>query len=117
MNREEETVLLFPSLLLNLNYKTSSLEAVLHNSELLSPRPHCLSGAVLSLGGKDESLLNSKRCPMSDVKFNRGNSKRPKVSDGIPGGPASVMDPSRYLSYKELDNDLGRSPDLTEPCL
>uniref|UniRef100_A0A8C6E890 C2H2-type domain-containing protein n=1 Tax=Moschus moschiferus TaxID=68415 RepID=A0A8C6E890_MOSMO len=71
--------------------KTSSLQAVLHNSEWLSPRPHCLSGAILSLGGKDESSLNSKRCPTSDVNFNNGNPKRPKLSDGIPGGPASTM--------------------------
>ena len=52
------------------DYKTSSLETALHNSELLSLQPYCLSGAVLSLGGKDESPLNSKRCPTSDVKFN-----------------------------------------------
>ena len=71
----------------------SCLETVLQNSELLSLRPHCLSGAVLSLGGKDESPLNSKRCPTSDVNFNSGNPKRPKLSDGIPGGPASTVAP------------------------
>lgn len=79
------------------DYKTSSLQAVLHNSELLSRRSHCLSGAVLSLGVKDESPLNSKRCPTSDVNFNSGNPKRPKLSDGIPGGPASTM-PSPGIS-------------------
>lgn len=75
------------------DYKTSSLEAVLHNSELLSPRPHCLSGASLSIAGKDESPLNSKQCPTSDVKCNSGNPKRPKLGNGIPGGPASPMAP------------------------
>lgn len=75
------------------DYKTSSLEAVLHNSELLSLRPHCLSGASLSIAGKDESPLNSKQCPTSDVKCNSGNPKRPKLSNGIPGGPASTMAP------------------------
>ncbi|XP_014957215.3 zinc finger protein 280A [Ovis aries] len=75
------------------DYKTSSLQAVLHNSELLSPQSHCLSGAVLSLGGKDENPLNSKRCSTSDVNVNGGNPKRPKLSDGIPGGPASTMPP------------------------
>ena len=66
---------------------------MLHNSELLSLQPHCLSGAGLSLGGKDESLLNSKQCLTSNVKCNSGNPKRPKVSDGIPGGPASTTAP------------------------
>ena len=75
------------------DYKTSSREAVLHKSELLSPRPHCLSGAALSLGGKDESSLISKQCPTSDVKCNSGNPQRPKLSDGIPGGSASTMAP------------------------
>ena len=75
------------------DYKTSSLEAVLHKSELLSLQPHCLSGAGLSLGGKDESPLNTKQCPTSNVKCNSGNPKRPKVSDGIPGGPASSTAP------------------------
>ena len=71
----------------------SSPETVLCNSELLSLPPPCLSGAVLSLGGKDESPLNSKRCPTSDVNFNSGNPKRPKLSDGIPWVPASTMAP------------------------
>ena len=75
------------------DYKMSSLQALLHNSELLSPQSHCLSGAVLSLGGKDESPLNSKRCSTSDVNVNGENPKRPKLSDGIPGGPASTMPP------------------------
>lgn len=52
-----------------------------------------LSGAILSLGGKDESPLNSKRCPTSDVNFNSGNPERPKLSGGTPGGPAHVMAP------------------------
>ncbi|KAB0370516.1 hypothetical protein FD755_018478, partial [Muntiacus reevesi] len=64
------------------DYKMSSLQAVLHNSsELLSPWPHCLSGA------------SSLRCPTSDVNFNSGNPERPKLSGGTPGGPASVMAP------------------------
>ena len=75
------------------DYKMSSLETVLQNSELLSLRPHCLSGAVLSLGGKDESPLNSKRCPTSGVNCSSGNPKRLKLSDGIPGGPASTVAP------------------------
>ena len=75
------------------DYKTSSPETVLHNSELLTLRPHCLSGAVLSLGGQDESPLKSKYCPTSDVKFNSGNPKRPNLSDGIPGGHASTVAP------------------------
>ena len=57
------------------DYKMSCPETVLHNSDLLSLRPHCLSGAVLSLEGKDESPLNSKWCPTSDVNFNSGNPK------------------------------------------
>ena len=75
------------------DYKTSSLETVLHNSGLLSLRPPCLSGAVPSLGGKDESPLNSNWCPTSDVNFNSGNPKRPKLSHGIPGGPTSTTAP------------------------
>ena len=87
----------------------SCLETVLQNSELLSLRPHCLSEAVLSLGGKDESPLNSKWCPTSDVKFNSGNPERPKHSNGITGGPASTM--ALWVSLLERhDYDLGRLP-------
>ena len=95
------------------DYKTTSLQAVLHNSELLSPRSHCLSGAVLSLGGKDESPLNSKRCPTSDVNFNCGNPKRPKLGDGIPGGPASTLPPPGISPTKDTImtlEDLPTSP-------
>ena len=49
-----------------------------------------LSGAVLSLGGKDESPLNSKQCLTSDVNVYSGNLKRHTLSKGIPEGQAST---------------------------
>lgn len=95
------------------DYKMSSPETVLHNTGLLSPRLHCLSGAVLSLGGKDESPLNSKRCPTSDVKFNSGNSKRPRLGDGIPGRHPSIMAPLGISATKNTIMTLEDS--LTSP--
>ena len=95
------------------DYNMSSPETVLHNTGLLSPRLHCLSGAVLSLGGKDESPLNSKRCPTSDVKFNSGNSKRPRLGDGIPGRHPSIMAPLGISATKNTIMTLEDS--LTSP--
>ncbi|XP_057602778.1 zinc finger protein 280A [Hippopotamus amphibius kiboko] len=74
------------------DYETSSLQVVLHSSsDLLSPWPHCLPGAALLVGGKDESPRASKRHPASDVSIDSGNPKRSKLSDGIPGGHASAV--------------------------
>ena len=97
------------------DYKTSSLETVLHNSELLFLRPPCLSGAVLSLGGKDESPLNSKWCPTSDVNFNSGNPKDPNSAMESQGDLPPPW-PLQVSLLEKHDYDLGRFPDLTEPC-
>lgn len=77
-------LLLFSSLCLNLIIKRALCKPCFHNSELLSPQSHCLSGAVLSLRSRMKVLL-IKRCSTSDVNVNSGNPKRPKLSDGIPG--------------------------------
>ena len=77
------------------DYKMSSPETVLHNTGLLSPRLHCLSGAVLSLGGKDESPLNSKQCTTSDVNVNSGIPKdlnSPMESQGDQPAPWPLQD-------------------------
>ena len=73
----------------------SSLPALLHNSELLCLWPHCLFGGVLSLGGKDESPLNSKQCTTSDVNVNSGIPKdlnSPMESQGDQPAPWPLQD-------------------------
>ncbi|XP_066111118.1 zinc finger protein 280A [Saccopteryx bilineata] len=76
-----------------LNYKTSSSEVVPgKSSHLLSPQSQCLLGDVLAIGGKDESLLNSKK--LSTLDTYSENTKRSKLSDRIPEGQSSAVAPS-----------------------
>uniref|UniRef100_A0A8D0VVZ9 C2H2-type domain-containing protein n=1 Tax=Sus scrofa TaxID=9823 RepID=A0A8D0VVZ9_PIG len=87
--------------------KTSSLQVVLHSSsDLLSPWPHCLPGVALPVGGLDESPQDSKRCPTSEVNMNGGDPKRPKLSDGIPGGHSSVVASSGMSPTKNVSTAL-----------
>ncbi|KAM7050635.1 LOW QUALITY PROTEIN: zinc finger protein 280A-like [Molossus nigricans] len=72
------------------NYETSSPQVVPGSSSgSLSPWSPCLLGDVLSAGGKDEGLRDSKR--LSTLDINSGNPKRPKLSDGIPEGHSSAV--------------------------
>ncbi|KAM5223969.1 zinc finger protein 280A [Hipposideros larvatus] len=75
------------------DYKTSSSQVVPDSSsDLLSPWSKGLLGTVLSVEGKDKSPRDSKR--LSALDTNSGNPKRPKLSDGIPGGHSSAVAPS-----------------------
>ncbi|XP_019574971.2 zinc finger protein 280A [Rhinolophus sinicus] len=71
------------------DYKTNSPEIVPgSSSDLLSSWSQGLLGTVFSVGGKDKSPRDSKR--LSTLDINSGNPKRPKFSDGLPGGHSAV---------------------------
>ncbi|KAM5226531.1 zinc finger protein 280B-like isoform 1-T1 [Hipposideros larvatus] len=81
------------------DYKSSSPQVVPNSSsELYSPLTTFTSslqqsvGAALSLGSVNKSPCTSKRLSISEV--NNVNTKRPKLSDGIPGGHSPPSSPS-----------------------
>uniref|UniRef100_A0A8C3W9M3 C2H2-type domain-containing protein n=1 Tax=Catagonus wagneri TaxID=51154 RepID=A0A8C3W9M3_9CETA len=89
------------------DYNTSSLQVGLHgSSDLPSPWPHCPPGAALPVGGQDESPRDSKRCATSEVNMNGRDPKRPKLSDGIPGGHSSVVASSGISPTKNMSTAL-----------
>ncbi|XP_019574974.2 zinc finger protein 280B [Rhinolophus sinicus] len=84
------------------DYKSNSPQVVPNSSSELCPPlitftsslQHSV-GAALSVGGVNKSPCTSKQLSASEV--NSVNSKRPKLSDGIPGGHSSPSSPSGIL--------------------